>query len=176
MGNLNETLKREWEDLPVVDATEPLRVTIVESDIVTAKRKSPGCCAFANACKRSFGSSKVLFYRSVAYVEMADENGDSRVERFTLSGAAKKFVSDFDKGKLVSTGGFTLNVARPSERLQSLSKKARAERAAQKRLAIKSAKTKTGKKPSPVVFATSLVRTGKGAVHFAKTKARPASA
>jgi len=174
MNKLKEALNREWEDLPVVDAEEPLRVTIVESDIVTGKRKSPGCCAFANACRRSFGSSKVLFYRSVAYVEMADENGDRRVERFTLNGAAKAFVADFDKGKQVSTGGFTLNVARPSERLQSLSKKARSKRAHSKRKSLAVKTVKSGKKVKPVVTATSLVRTGKGAVHFAKIKAKPA--
>lgn len=177
MSDVTDTIKRIWGDLEVVDATDILRLSVMTNDIVTGQRKVPGCCGMANAAKRSFGSTKVLFYRSVAYIEMADEDGNRRVERYTLSTGAKNFIAAFDKGEEVTTGTYTFTPPRPSERLFSTSKKARNKINREKREAAILAGThvpsryKPKQKTAPVEADSVLVRNGKGKVSFQKTAA-----
>ena len=164
-----------WGDLPVVDATENLRLMVLQPDIETGQRMVPACCAFSNACTRSYGSGKVVFYRSVCYVEMADESGRKIIERYTMGTRTEKFIREFDEGKAVKPGAYVLNAPRPSERLLSEGKKARNRRAVAKRKAEILAGTRVpgvyNKKETPVTADVAMVRTGKGRVRFTGTPA-----
>jgi hypothetical protein len=129
---LEETLEHHWKGLPLVDATEPLRMTLTVEDIASATRENPGCCALANCCSRSFGSRKVAFYRTKAFVELVDEDGNPRVERFDIDKRARAVIANFDAGKVVNAGMVKLLPPRPSERLgaRSNAKKSLRERKA----------------------------------------------
>ena len=74
-----ETLRRFFGDLPVVDADESLRIITNADDIRTAVRKDPRRCVFAQACRRLFGATTVLIFRSVACVRFAGRNGKRTV-------------------------------------------------------------------------------------------------
>lgn len=93
-----DEIKRHWGDVEVIDAEKDLRVFIQPQDLRSAKAKDPGCCVFAQACKRQFAASKVLFWRSVAYVELPGPDGRRRVERFYLSSEMRDLIENFDKG------------------------------------------------------------------------------
>jgi hypothetical protein len=111
-----DEIKRHWGDVEVIDAEKDLRVFIQPQDLRSAKAKDPGCCVFAQACKRQFAASKVLFWRSVAYVELPGPDGRRRVERFYLSSEMRDLIENFDKGNQVATvAGFELKRPVPSE-------------------------------------------------------------
>jgi hypothetical protein len=105
----HESFKRIWGDAPVVDATQDLRVIVLPCDVQGATPKDPGGCVFARACQRSFAAQKVLFLRRIAYVELPQDDGSTRVERFGLTDPVMKLISDFDIGNpIVPKGGFVL--------------------------------------------------------------------
>ena len=117
-GKYAKTVERIWDGIPVHDAEKDLRIIIKPCDVSNAVQQDPGHCVFARACRRSFGTKKVLFLRTVAYVELPDENGEMRVERFLMSASVKQLVSDFDKGKkVIPKGGFLLLAPHNSNRL-----------------------------------------------------------
>lgn len=120
-GKYANTVERFWDGVPVEDAKNELRIIIKPCDIKDASRKDPGHCVFARACKRSFGTRKILFLRSIAYVELPDEKGDTKVERFFMSESVQQLVRNFDMGdKVIPTGGFLLLPPKPSHQLDSL--------------------------------------------------------
>lgn len=119
-GKYSNTVERVWDGVPVQDATKDLRIMIKPCDVSNAVQKDPGHCVFARACKRSFGTKKVLFLRTIAYVELPDEKGEMKVERFMMSPSVQQLVSDFDKGnKVIPHGGFLLLAPTPANRLDS---------------------------------------------------------
>jgi hypothetical protein len=118
-GKYAKTVERFWDGIPVDDATNDLRIIIKPCDINSASRKDPGHCVFARACKRSFGTKRVLFLRSIAYVELPDENGETKVERFKMSQSVQQLVRDFDRGdNVIPHGGFLLLAPGHSNQLQ----------------------------------------------------------
>lgn len=120
IGPAAEHIERLWGDVPVVDAKNDLRVIVQPCDVELATAKDPGCCVFAQACKRAFGATKVLFFRSVAYVELPTEEGERQVERFYLSNAMCELIKTFDKGNpVLPEGGFLLKAPTPSKTLGS---------------------------------------------------------
>lgn len=100
---------RFFRGLPVVDATEPLRIVVNKQDIKGAKRLDPNNCVFAQACRRLFNSHAVLFLRRTAYVELPDEKGIRVVNRFILSHETCEKIHHFDKTGEAEEGGFILN-------------------------------------------------------------------
>jgi len=117
-SDIASSVERFWEGIPVQDATNDLRIMIKPCDLTKASRKDPGHCVFARACKRSFGTKKVLFLRTVAYVELPDEKGETKVERFMMSDSVQQLISDFDKGnKVIPHGGFLLLAPIPTAQL-----------------------------------------------------------
>ena len=112
----SEEIKRIWGDVEVVDAAKDLRVFVQPCDIDSAIKKDPGCCVFAQACKRQFAATKVLFWKHVAYVELPGPDGKRRVERFHLSVSMRKLIENFDKGDpILPEAGFELKTVPPSE-------------------------------------------------------------
>ena len=110
-----EHIRRHWGDIEVVDAANDLRVFVQPQDVASATTKDPGCCVFAQACKRQFAATKVMFWKSVAYVELPGPDGTRRVERFTMSPDMRNLVENFDQGKsVIPDAGFLLKAPRPS--------------------------------------------------------------
>lgn len=175
-----KAVKRVWGDAPVIDARKELRVMILPDDLEGAKRQDPGCCVFARACKRAFNSTKVLFFRTLAYVELPDSKGNIRVERFVLSKEMRRLIEDFDKGsEVIPKAGFVLKP--PGARgLDALAAGHRKRRAAspelRKREAVERRKrarihgTRVDKSDDSARTVGGLVRSGTGEVHFTRTK------
>ena len=84
-------------DLPVVEAKANLQVQPIAEDIENAVPGDPQNCAFAKACKRMYGSKGVLFFSTVAYIDLLDGKGRRVAMRHTISElwhAAAKPVDD----------------------------------------------------------------------------------
>lgn len=100
---------RFFRGLPVVDATESLRILVNREDIKRAKRLDPNNCVFAQACRRLFNSHAVLFLRRYAYVELPDEKNVRMVFRYVIPNATVDKIVHFDKTGEAAEGGFILN-------------------------------------------------------------------
>jgi len=181
-----DEIKRHWGDLEVIDARKDLRVFIQPEDVRSATIKDPGCCVFAQACKRQFGASKVLFWRSVAYVELPSPDGKRRVERFQLSPEMRDLIEHFDKGhKVADVAGFELKKPNPSSTLAGKIRKNRlwAEKRRKALLegtALGSRRSTVGEKKGiqgdgkyskPALVIDLEVRDGKGRVQFRRPPA-----
>lgn len=176
----NQQITRMWGNSPVFDATKDLRVIVQPCDVTSAVEKDPGHCVFAQACKRSFGAKKILFFRSIAYVELPDENGNLRVERFELSRPMSNLIATFDKGEpVLPQGGFVLKAPRPCHTLEAMHKQKKDRKQA---LLNGTAVNRVGKSGLGSgagsgnnryknVFAVDLeIRSGTGHVHFTTAK------
>ena len=56
------------DGLPVIDADEPLILSITPDDISHASRKEPRQCPIARACRRSFKASEVRVHLARVYI------------------------------------------------------------------------------------------------------------
>ena len=172
-------IQRHWGDVQVIDAKKDLRVFIKPEDVATAKSKDPGCCIFAQACKRQFAATKVLFWRCVAYVELPGPDGKRRVERFELSRDMRQLIEDFDRGNTVPlSAGFELKRVRPHMTFEGKRKKNNAYLERKKRAAIKGTSEGSaseikgqgkGAYSKPAIVIDLEVRDGRGMVQFKKT-------
>lgn len=113
---------RYFRGLPVVDATDSLRVVVIKQDIRGAKRLDPNNCVFAQACRRLFDSHAVLILRSTAYVELPDDQGNRVVNRFIISNETRDKIAVFDKTGEAPEGGFVFNAPVRSQRMDSKAK------------------------------------------------------
>jgi hypothetical protein len=167
---VNGELKRHWGDIPVVDAQEDLRVFVQPCDVKSATAKDPGKCVFAQACKRQFSATKVLFWRSVAYVELPGRDGNRRVERFTMSPQMRQLIQNFDRGKLVPNfAGFILKKPKPSSTFAGKLAINRASRDRRRKAVSQGLRVpKRGRRAKTSIAMGLEVRDGKGQVHFNK--------
>ena len=116
---IREEFRRLSGGLEVVDAEQDLRVFIRPSDVQDAKRKDFENCVFANACRRLFDSTFVLFAKSVAYVELVGQNGVRRIERYQVDPEMRRLIEAFDRGEPFSDqAAFVLRKPRPSYTLE----------------------------------------------------------
>lgn len=113
---------RYFRGLPVIDATEPLRVVVIKQDIKGAKRLDPNNCVFAQACRRLFDSHAVLILRSTAYVELPDSRGRRVVNRFVISNETRDKIIAFDKTGEAPEGGFIFNAPSGSQGMEAKAK------------------------------------------------------
>ena len=167
----HESFKRIWGDAPVVDATQDLRVIVLPCDVQGATPKDPSGCVFARACKRSFAAQKVLFLRRIAYVELPQEDGSTRVERFQMTDAVMKLISDFDIGnQIVPKGGFVLKASCHSQTLDVQRKRRSANYTKRKEALLVGVtlgvKSKGKQAKTNAVYLNAEVRHGTGMVHF----------
>jgi hypothetical protein len=166
-----DEVKRIWGDTPVKDAKKDLEVIILPDDLIGAARKDPGNCILAKACMRSFGSSKVLFFQHVAYVEMPDKNGNLMVNRYTLPKHASDLIHNFDTGKpTASRASFTLKAPAKTKTLNGLSEKNKKRKEAiLMGTYIPANNNGAGVKRTPKSVQHEIsVRSGSGAVQFLK--------
>ena len=169
-----DEIKRHWGDVEVIDARKDLLVFIQPEDVNCATAKDPGCCVFAQACKRQFAATKVLFWRSVAYVELPGDDGKRRVERFSLSSEMRDLIENFDKGNRVATvAGFELKKPIPSETFEGKSARNKKQHARRKKALLNGTSTRPkrgiqgqGTYSKPAIVVDLEVRNGKGQVHF----------
>jgi hypothetical protein len=89
------------EDLEIVEARSDFVVYVTAEEQETSVRGDPNNCMFSNACKRAFGSKGVLFYPSVAYVDMIDPRNPTRriIMRFILPPETRARLEDFDRAQ-----------------------------------------------------------------------------
>lgn len=166
MPTKRRPLERMWDGRPVVDAKRDLRLFIRPSDFAHAVPGDPQRCVLSRTCKRVFGG-KVLFARSRAYVELPDDKGRIRVERFVLGTVAKNLIREFDQGgKIVPEGGFTLTAPNSTKTLEEMRKRsARLKGERKKGLSF----PKPAFQRDPIREAKmSTVRNLKGLVHFSR--------
>lgn len=174
-----DEIKRHWGEIEVVDAAKDLRVFIQPEDVSSATAKDPGCCVFAQACKRQFAATKVLFWKSVAYVELPGPDGKRRVERFMLSPEMRDLIENFDRGNRVAdVAGFELKKPVPSETFAGKWKRNKARKEQRKKALLNGTKTPQkrgiqgeGKYGKPVIVVDLQVRSGRGRVQFKNTPA-----
>jgi hypothetical protein len=123
-------LKRVFGDLEVVEATAALHIQPQRVDIETAERDDPANCAFSRACQRMYDSHVVLFFGTVAYVDLPDPKGVRQIHRFRIERPAQEFIKAFDAGDDVKPGGFRLTPHAPSSTQNGIRKaqKARKDR------------------------------------------------
>ncbi len=170
-------IRRTWGDVDVVDAKKDLRLFISPEDVDRATKKDPAYCVFAQACRRTFHATKVLFFRSVAYVELPDDKGTRRVERFVMGDSMRDLVESFDRGEgIIPEGGFLLRRPMPCERLDSETK-ARSNRKANARRKLEGQREPgpgigqgRGKYRDQPLLVDLEVRNGSGAVQFFNKK------
>ncbi len=110
---------RYFRGLPVVDATEPLRVMINSADKQKARRLDPNNCVFAQACRRLYDSHAVLVLRRTAYVELPDSRGRRVVNKFVISSQTKDLIALFDKTGEAPEGGFVFLAPSPSKTMDA---------------------------------------------------------
>ena len=169
-----EEIRRHWGDVEVIDADKDLRVFIQPEDVNSATAKDPGCCVFAQACKRQFAATKVLFWRSIAYVELPAADGTRRVERFALSSQMRDLIENFDKGRsVVPVAGFELKKPRPSKTFAARLRNNRASRARRQKALLNGTRNTTkrgiqgeGRYSKPAIVIDLEVRSGRGRVQF----------
>lgn len=111
---------REWDGVPVTDAEHELRVFANTQDIATAVRGDEKHCVFANACRRIYGAKRVAFCRTVAYVELEDEQGKPRIERFCITESMREALAEFDRTGKAHPGGFLLSPPSKGNRLDHM--------------------------------------------------------
>lgn len=175
-------LIRYFGDIPVRDAKKDLRVFAGPEDIIGAVRGDPECCVFANACKRLYHSRKVVFMRSVAYVELIQDDATHVVERFTVTPKMKALIAEFDSTGNAAPGGYlltappagsTLDAKRESDqrrrdKLGSNEQKRRKDR--YRRAALKG--TAVEGTPAQEKWKVIGERFGTGLIHFHRQKAQ----
>jgi hypothetical protein len=181
-----DEIKRHWGDIEVVDAAKDLRVFIQPEDVGSAKVKDPGCCVFAQACKRQFAATKVLFWKSVAYVELPSPDGSRRVERFVLTREMRDLIENFDRGNSVAEmAGFELKKPNPSSTLSGKLRKNREWKEKRRKALLKGVTLGSrrstpgdkrgsqgeGKYSKPAIVVDLEVRDGKGRVQFKNARA-----
>ena len=166
---MENIVKSVWGRKIIVDAKENLRVFILPEDLENATRKDPACCIFAQACKRSFHATKVLFFRTVAYVELPFQDGETRIERFILPKPMRDLIADFDKGRTdIPSAGFLLKSPTVAQSLDAERTRSKEQRERDQLLGKRRMKKGNGgnrSNPDPKEFAFQ-VRNGTGAVHF----------
>jgi len=171
-----DAIKRHLGDLEVVDAPSDLRIFVQPEDVKTATAKDPGCCVFAQACKRQFAATKVVFWRAIAYVDIPGPDGKRRVERFLLSPQMRDLIENFDRGnKVIDSAGFNLKAPSPGRTLAGQSEYKKRKRNA---ALIKGTSTSPkrgmqgrGAYSKPAIVVDLEVRNGSGMVHFKKESA-----
>ena len=97
----------------VVDAKEPVILTITDKDVKKASLKSPSHCVMAQACMRETGH-EARIHISRAYIK---ENGGNTWLRYVVPIHLRTEIISFDKGGSFEPGTYTLIAPRKYEKL-----------------------------------------------------------
>jgi hypothetical protein len=94
--------------LPVIDATEPLKLRVTKADIARASVKKPDDCAIARACRRQLHVLEARIHLTRAYLRMDDE----KWVRYETPRLARDEIIAFDRGGTFEPCHLTLTPAR----------------------------------------------------------------
>jgi hypothetical protein len=107
-------------EYPVIDSTADMVVYVNLQDQEFGVPGDPHNCMFSRACKRAFGSHGVLFYPTVAYVDMLNpkDQNERVVFRFQLPKETRERLERFewDRSHAVEAS-FLLKAVSKSNRL-----------------------------------------------------------
>lgn len=119
-----KVLMHMFEGWPLEDSDADMLIVVVQDDIDGCTPGDPENCIFACSAKRAMGSSRAVFLRAYAYIQVpctkaeAKKLGyDNKVLRFTIPKAARDQIVALDTGGQVDTGTFRLTAPTRSERL-----------------------------------------------------------
>lgn len=113
--------------LTVVEAKKDTVVTVKKCD-ASAKRKQPEHCAFAQACRREFGAKRVIFLRSIAYIQSGD-----KLTRYILPSSVQKEIMAFDRGGRIVPGEYILKAPKRGMTLRAQRRYTKVKRGKAKR-------------------------------------------
>lgn len=105
--------KRGIDNLPIVDARQPITLTITKDDINRSDRKKPSNCAIAVACRRGLGAIEVRIHLSRAYIRSNKGN----FQRYEVPKGLRTEMVAFDRGGDFTPGSWVLTPPRPSRLL-----------------------------------------------------------
>lgn len=119
-GEFSQILHHFSQGMRIVDAKTELRIVVLPEDVVKGIPHDPTMCAGAMACRRSFGSNQVLFFKNSIYVQMPDQ-----IERYS-GRSFVKFLNQFDNAEgrkaLIESGAkhsFVLKPPTPSQTIEA---------------------------------------------------------
>lgn len=162
-----EILGRFFGELPVRDAAHELRIFPTDADKDKADRNDPANCVFAKACNRLFQSFAVVFFGSIAYVDLPDHTGKRFIERFEIPKVTRNSISAFDEAGAFDPGGYLIVPPAPSKRLDYINR----QNAKNPRKKLIPGVNTTPKPPAqPKTFGT--LRNGGGMVQFLRSKGK----
>lgn len=128
------------DDLPVVDAKRPLRLTVSKNDCVRGDPKDPSQCALARAAKRELHVLEARVHLSRIYLRTNQHNW----VRYVTPSRVRQEIVAFDRGGTFEPLTFDLKPAAAGERLGTPRRGGKA----------------TGTKPKRSYHVTKNVRTG----------------
>jgi hypothetical protein len=117
----DQSAKRVFAKLPVIEAEAALYVPTLPIDVRNADAASPAHCFIAEACRRQFGSLYVWIGRKYAYIDLPAEDGRKRhIVRFAVPPETAKAEGKFDKtGTLKNPGTYRFDAPKPGETLDA---------------------------------------------------------
>lgn len=168
-----DAITRFFGGMEVIEAKESLRVFANKTDKQNANQGDPESCVLAQACGRLYGSSAVLIFKTIAYVDLPDENGVRYVNRFSLGAKTTRQIVEYDQTGEFPPGGFVF--APPSkhsqldnDRAYQKERKRRIQNGEHKVDPKRSALLKGVAKGIKQTALLTGVRDGSGMVHFVK--------
>ncbi len=99
-------------DLPVIDASKKITITITPKDVLKGNTKDPGACAAAQACIREVPKcTAARVHLGRTYLQL-----DKKWVRFQTPEALRSEIISFDRGHEFQPGEYVLRAMAPSER------------------------------------------------------------
>lgn len=173
---------RMFRGLPVRDGTSSIRVQPNKVDLKKGVPGDPTHCAYAECLRRQWNAPNVWIFKTVAYVQLVDENSKPVIERYAIQEEARWYLERFDNGDEVHPAGFILTPPKTAKTLDVITtanRKASADRRARgivKKNYHKPAEivgeSNLGAGAEPRKLEVSVARSGSGMVHF-KAKLAP---
>jgi hypothetical protein len=181
-GAQTELLKRVFSGMEIIDAKGTIHLMVTDNDKIGAIPHDLENCVFAKTCKRLFNSRAMVFMRTIAYVDLEDEDGIRKVHRFRMGSRMEQAVAEYDRtdGEIFRPGTYLLRAPSPSVTLNHLRarsknrrsdpvKRKRERKAAQiqrKSIINSTAKIKAkSKNKAGVPGPRGIIRLGTGLVH-----------
>jgi hypothetical protein len=103
-GGTHHVLRREFGDLEIIEGFAPLRLQPMQCDAETAVVKDPKNCVFSRTAARQYGATKVIFWKTFAYVDLVGKDGVRHVERFVVPKTTFDLIEKFDRGEPFEVG------------------------------------------------------------------------
>jgi hypothetical protein len=127
-GRQTAEVRRIIGTYPIVEATADILIYVNAGDAAGAIPGDPNNCVFAKACKRSYGSRGVLFFPTVAYIDMPNEEGERVIFRARVKEKTRQAIEALDVLGDRYEGTFRLYAMPPSETISARRKAAHRRR------------------------------------------------